>query len=244
MILSVHQPQYLPWLGYFDKIDKSDGFVFLDNVQYKHREFQNRNKIRVNLQTPGGCLKGEGIWLSVPVVYKGHSRARIGQVLIDNGSDWQRKHWGSLKSAYSAAPFFKEHSAFFEEVYSRRWERLADLNIHIIKYILEYLKIDTPLYYESRIGTTQEATERIIELCKKLNADTYLSGSGAKVYLEEERFAQSGIKLEYQHFVHPQYRQQFVKQEGDFLPYMSIVDLLFNEGPESINILRGKTENV
>ena len=190
------------------------------------------------------ALQDGGFWLTVPVVYKGHSRERIGQILIDNGSDWQRKHWGSLKSAYSAAPFFKGHSAFFEEVYSRSWERLADLNIHIIKYILEYLKIDTPLYYESRIGTTQEATERIIELCKKLNADTYLSGSGAKVYLEEERFAQSGIKLEYQHFVHPQYRQQFVKQEGDFLPYMSIVDLLFNEGPESINILRGKTENV
>ena len=139
MILSVHQPQYLPWLGYFDKIDKSDGFVFLDNVQYKHREFQNRNKIRVNLQTPGWCLKWEGIWLSVPVVYKGHSRERIGQVLIDNGSDWQRKHWGSLKSAYSAAPFFKEPSAFFEEVYSRRWERLADLNIHFIKNVFVYL---------------------------------------------------------------------------------------------------------
>ena len=95
----------------------------------------------------------------------------------------------------------------------------------------EYLKIDTPLYYESRIGTSLEATDRILELCEKLKADTYLSGSGGKDYLEEEKFSRAGIKLEYQHFVHPQYRQQFVKQEGDFLPYMSIVDLLFNEGP-------------
>lgn len=235
MVISVHQPQYLPWLGYFDKIDKSDGFIFLDCVQYKHREFQNRNKIK----TPGGCL-----WLSVPVVYKGHSRERIDQIAIDNGSDWQRKHWGSLKSAYSAARFFKEHSAFFEEVYSREWVRLLDLNIHIIHYIMRYLNIATPLYYESRIGTTQEATDRIIELCKKLNADTYLSGSGGKGYLEEEKFARSGIRLEYQHFVHPEYRQQCAKQETDFSPYMSIVDLLFNEGHESINILRGKTENV
>lgn len=235
MILSVHQPQYLPWLGYFDKIAKSDAFVFLDCVQYKRREFQNRNKIR--------CPDG-GLWLTVPVVYKGHSREKIGRILIDNGSDWQRKHWGSIKSGYSAAPFFKEHSDFFEEVYSRKWERLADLNIHIIKYILEYLKIDTPLYYESRIVTSLEATDRILELCKKVGADTYLSGSGGKDYLEEEKFSRAGIKLEYQHFVHPEYRQQFVKQEEDFLPYMSIVDLLFNEGPESINILRGKTENV
>ncbi len=237
MILSVHQPQYLPWLGYFDKIAKSDAFVFLDCVQYKHREFQNRNKIRVPLRTPGGCPEGGWIWLTVPVVYKGNSRERIGRILIDNGSDWQRKHWGSLKSGYCAARFFKEHSAFFEEVYSLKWERLADLNIHIIKYILEYLKIDTPLYYESQIGTSLEATDRILELCKKLGADTYLSGSGGKGYLEEDKFARSGIKLEYRHFVHPRYRQQFMKQEGDFLPFMSIVDLLFNEGKESINIL-------
>ena len=231
MIISVHQPQYLPWLGYFDKIDKSDAFVFLDCAQYKHREFQNRNKIR---------LQDGWIWLTVPVVYKGHSRESIGQILIDNGPDWQRKHWGSLKSGYSAAPFFKEHSAFFEESYSRKWERLAELNIHIIKYILEYLNIDTPLYYESQIGTTREATERIIELCQKLQADTYLSGAGGKEYLEEEKFARSGIRLAYQHFVHPEYRQQFAKQETDFLPYMSIIDLLFNEGQESRNILRGE----
>ncbi len=229
MIISVHQPQYLPWLGYFDKISKSDAFVFLDCVQYKHREFQNRNKIRV---------RDGWLWLTVPVVYKGHSRERIGRILIDNGSDWQRKHWGSLKSGYSAAPFFKEHSQFFEESYSRKWERLAELNIHIIKYILRYLKIDTTLYYESRIGTTREATDRIIELCQKLQADTYLSGAGGKEYLEEEKFARSGIKLEYQHFDHPRYRQQFAKQETDFLPYMSIIDLLFNEGPESVNILK------
>lgn len=228
MILSVHQPQYLPWLGYFDKIAKSDAFVFLDCVQYKRREFQNRNKIR---------LQDAGRWLTVPVVYKGHSREKIGRILIDNGSDWQRKHWGSIKSGYSAAPFFKEHSDFFEEVYSREWVRLADLNIHIIKYILEYLKIDAPLYYESRIGTSLEATDRILELCKKVGADTYLSGSGGKDYLEEEKFSRAGIKLEYQHFVHPEYRQQFMKQEGNFLPYMSIVDLLFNEGDRSKNIL-------
>lgn len=229
MILSVHQPQYLPWLGYFDKICKSDAFIFLDCVQYKHREFQNRNKIR---------LQDGWIWLTVPVVYKGHSREGLGQILIDNGPDWQRKHWGSLKSAYSSAPFFKEHSAFFEGVYSKKWERLADLNIHTIKYILEYLKIDTPLYYESQIGTSLEATDRILELCKKVGADTYLSGSGGKGYLEEEKFERSGIKLEYQHFVHPCYRQQFMKDSDNFMPYMSIIDLLFNEGPESINILK------
>lgn len=234
MIVSVHQPQYIPWLGYFDKIDKSDCFVFLDNVQYKHGEYQNRNKIRA---------KSGWIWLTVPVIYKGHTHQKIYEVKIDNALDWQKKHWGSLRSCYGKAACFKEYAPFLEKLYSpcSQWERLMDLNIQIIQYILKQLKIEKPLYYESEIGTTQEATERIIEICKKLNAETYLSGIGGKVYLEEEKFAQAGIKLEYQDFIHPCYQQQFADRNNPFLPYMSILDLLFNEGPESARILRGAT---
>ena len=232
MIVAVHQPQYIPWLGYFDKIDKCDCFVFLDNVQYKHREYQNRNKIRA---------KSGWMWLSVPVVYKGHSSQKVAEVVIDTSFDWQKKHWGSLVSDYGKAVFFEEYRPFFEAVYAKKWERLIDLNIHIITYILKQLKIEKPLYYETAIGTTTQATDRIIEICKKLSADTYLSGIGGKVYLEEEKFTRSGIKLTYQNFAHPQYHQQFVTKDDPFLRYMSILDLLFNEGPESVKILRGVT---
>jgi len=230
MILSVHQPQYIPWLGYFDKIDTSNYFVFLDSVQYKPREYQNRNKIRT---------KDGWMWLTVPVISRGLGRQKICDVKIDNDSDWQRRHWKSLKVWYGRAKFFKDHFSFFEDVYTRSWGKLIDLNIHIIKYLLKELKIETSLYYESEIDISSQGTDRIIEICKKLNADIYLSGIGGRDYLEEGKFVQAGIKLEYQNFIHPVYRQQYMKGTDSFLPYMSALDLLFNEGEKSIGILRG-----
>ena len=231
MILSVHQPQYIPWLGYFDKIDKSDYFVFLDQVQYKPREYQNRNRIR----TKNGWL-----WLTVPVKSKGLGRQRICDVKIDNDTNWQNKHLQSLKSCYSKAPFFKEYYSFFESVYSAKWEQLTELNIHIIKYLLKELNIETPFYHESEIGTCSKATDRIIEICKKLKADVYLSGIGGKSYLEEAKFAQAKIRLDYQDYHNQPYHQQYTDRVSPFLPNMSVIDLLFNEGARSTKILRGE----
>jgi hypothetical protein len=229
MIISVHQPQYLPWLGYFHKIDKSDCFVFLDTVQYKAREFINRNKIR----TQDGW-----IWLSVPVKISGNSRQKISDVLIDNEQDWARAHRRSLEVWYSGAPFFKEYFPFFSTVYAQRWERLIDLNLVFIKFFLEQLNITTPLRVESEIGTQAKSTARIIELCRTIEADTYLSGIGGKDYLQEDLFKEEGICLQYQEFHHPVYRQQHCSEKHQFEPYMSVVDLLFNEGPNSSALLR------
>jgi len=228
MILSVHQPQYIPWLGYFDKMARSDAFVFLDCVQYKEREFQNRNKIRT---------KDGWIWLTVPVVTKGLGRQVIRDVKIDNSFPWRKEHLGSINAWYGRSPFFDKYFAFFEETYSREWETLHDINIHIIGYILKELSIPTPVYFESKYDINSKKTDRIIEICGKLEADTYLSGIGGKEYLETEKFAASGITLTYQDFRHPAYKQQFMKDKGDFMPYMSILDLLFNEGPRAGEIL-------
>lgn len=224
MILSVHQPQYIPWLGYFDKIAKSDCFVLLDTVQYKPREFQNRNKIRT---------KDGWIWLSVPVVSKGKGRQRIGDLEIDNSFPWQHKHKGSLETWYGKTRFFDEIFPFFENVYNRNWEKLVDLNLHIIEYILKQLDIRTPIYFESALDIKNTKTDRIIEICQNLKADTYLSGIGGKEYLEEEKFSQAGLKLMYQDFHHPVYQQQFMKDSADFISNLSTIDLLFNEGPKA-----------
>jgi hypothetical protein len=226
MILSVHQPQYLPWLGYFDKIDRSDAFVFLDNVQYKTREFQNRNKIRT---------KDSWMWLTVPV--KACTRQKIDQVKIGFCSDWRRKHWNSLQTWYGQAAFFRDHSEFFAQTYKGSWEKLLDLNIHIINYILSEFKIKTRTYRESELDIRGTRTDRIIEICKKLKADTYLSGSGGKNYLEENKFIDAGIKLQYQQFNHPVY-EQCNAGLNNFMPFMSIVDMLFNQGKASLGILR------
>lgn len=230
MILSVHQPQYLPWIGYFHKILKSDIFVFLDCVQYKAREFQNRNRIRTD--------KG-WIWLTVPVITKGKREQKISEVLIDNTYPWQRKHNQSLKVYYGKAEFFEKYYPFFLETYKRNWQRLIDLNVHIIMYLLKELSITTPIYFESEIGTNHTGTERIIQICKKLKADTYLSGTGGKDYLNEARFKEERINLIYQDFKHPIYPQQFMKNSQDFIPNLSIIDLLFNVGPESKNLISG-----
>jgi len=224
MIIAVHQPQYMPWLGYFEKIIKSDNFVFLDNVQYKEREFQNRNKIRT---------KDGSSWLTVPVISKGEGRQNIRDVKIDNEVAWQRKHLASLRSSYGRATFFKEYYPFFEEALGRQWVYLKDLNIEIIRFVLKELYIDAPITFESDLGVFSMSAQRIIDICKKLKADTYLSGTGGRGYLDEKLFAQENIKLIYQDFLHPQYKQCY----EPFVPFMSIIDLLFNNGPESRKIL-------
>ncbi|MCK4994635.1 MAG: WbqC family protein [Candidatus Omnitrophica bacterium] len=232
MIVSVHQPQYIPWLGYFDKIDKSDCFVFLDTVQYKKREYQNRNRVRT---------KDSWIWLTVPVITKGSSHQSLSDVLIDNETDWANEHCKSLQSWYGHASYFKDYFPFFEDLYKKNWEKLIDLNINVIKYLLGALNIDTQIYLESEIGTSKKSTERIIEICQKLKADKYLSGAGGKDYLQEGLFAKDGIDLKYQIFEHPNYKQQFMSNEHAFESYMSVLDLLFNAGKQSLSIIRNNS---
>jgi hypothetical protein len=224
MVIAVHQPQYIPWLGYFHKIAECDKFVFLDNVQYKTREFQNRNRIRTD--------KG-WMWLTVPVVTKDGCRIRMADVEIDNTMPWQRKHLGSLKTSYASAPYFKEYYAFFEQTFQKQWIKLSDLNVHIVRFIMDKLFITTPIVFESELEVITTKTQRIIDICRSLNADTYLSGVGAKEYLDEELFGEQRVTLYYQNFEHPEYSQCF----EPFMPYMSIIDLLFNHGPRSRELL-------
>ncbi|MHB9154214.1 MAG: WbqC family protein [Endomicrobiales bacterium] len=211
----MHQPQYLPWIGYFDKIRKSDAFVFLDNVQYKKREFQNRNRIRI---------KNGWIWLTVPVITKDRYFQKISEVEINNENDWAQDHWKSIEYNYAKAPFFTRHRDILFESYRKRWDRLSDINICLTKIFLEVLGIDTPVYLESDLAVTTTSTQRIVDICKTLKADAYLSGQGGKDYMDESLFEQNGIRLEYQQFAHPVYQQNF----AGFEPHLSIVDYVMN----------------
>jgi len=227
MIISAHQPQYLPWLGYFHKIYNSDAFVFLDNVQYKTREYQNRNRIR----TRDGWM-----WLTVPVQRCEHSYPNILSVRIDNSRDWRKQHWKSLISNYGRAPFFKKYSDFFDDLYRKDWSMLIDLNMYIVRETLRLLKVEKPIYLESQLNINTKNAKRIIDICNALKADTYLSGVGGKEYLDEELFAHSDIQLIYQNFTHPEYKQCY----EPFEPFMSVVDLVFNHGDNSLDILTRK----
>jgi hypothetical protein len=230
MILTGHQPNYLPYIGFFHKIAASDAFVVVDHVQFVKRGpfgWMHRNRIR----TPEGWM-----WLTVPVLTKGKFHQAISETVINNQEPWTRKHWRSLETHYRHAPFFKQYSGFFEETYAREWELLAELNTAIIRGVLDMLGIRVPMTLSSTMAVTRRSTELVCELCRKTGADSYLSGIHGRDYLKEGAFADCGVKLLYQDFRHPVYRQA---RAGAFVANLSIVDLLFNCGPDSLAVLKG-----
>lgn len=199
---------------------RADVFCFLDNVQYKKNDWQNRNRIK----TAQGWQ-----WLTVPVHYR--FPQKITEVTINNTVKWKKKHLQALISNYNRAPNFKQPLDIFERVYSENWESLSDLNIIIIKCLRTALGLDQrPTVNASDYDLAEDPTDRIIDICIALNADTYLSGQDGIKYMNMERFKQSGIRVVVQDFQHPVYPQVF---EG-FQSHMSVVDLLFNCGVKSL----------
>jgi hypothetical protein len=232
MIAAIHQPQFIPWLGYFDKIDQSDVFIFLDNVQYKKNEYQNRNRIK----TANGWQ-----WLTVPVLYK--FPQKINEVKINNKIDWRKKHLHALITNYSRAKYFEKYYRFFEGLYLKEWELLSDISIEVTIKLAEFLGIKKRFLVSSRLApelSGEEPTERLTGLCKSTEADTYMAGKDGAKYMDVEKFTKSGVKLIFQDFKHPVYKQLF----GKFEPYMSVIDLLFNCGEESIDIIREYREGI
>jgi hypothetical protein len=225
MIVAAHQPQYLPWLGYFDKIDRADVFVLLEDVQYKKNEWQNRNKIK----TARGWQ-----WLTVPVMYR-HPQS-INEVRINNTVRWQHKHRQAIVTHYGKAPFYDSMKDFFEETFSRPWQRISELNIHLVRSLADLLGIKTPLYVASELGEFPEhSDERLVAIAKHFGADTYLAGNGGRQYMDLTRYGENGIAVVFQDYEHPRYEQLF----GPFEPFMSVIDLLLNHGDRSLDILRG-----
>jgi len=204
-------------------------FAIWDTVQFVSGGrfgWINRNKIR----TYDGL-----IWLTVPVLGKNKNKQSIMSTCIDNGLPWQRKHWRSIYINYNKAPYFDKYSGFFEEIYTKqKWEKLTDLNEAIINYLLKALGIKTEIIKCSNFMLNSHRTDLIIDVCKKIDAAVFLAGIHGRDYLDEQKFRQNDIKLVYQNFKHPHYRQ-FYKP---FIENMSVIDLLFNEGENSINIIK------
>jgi hypothetical protein len=223
-LVAIHQPQYLPWLGYFDKLDRCDVFCLLDTVQYKKNEFQNRNRIK----TADGWQ-----WLTVPVAYR--FPQRIEEVGVNQTVDWQRKHLQALITNYSKAPFFDTYYASFEEFYQQSYELLLQVNLACIQLLMEVLGLERKLVLASSLQVkTEDPTLRLVEICKILGGDSYLSGRDGTKYMDIDVFASNQIDIVFQDFKHPEYPQCY----GPFEPNMSLVDLLFNCGPESLATIR------
>lgn len=230
MIVTIHQPQYLPWSGYFNKIAQADLFVILDDVQFKKNEWQHRNRIR----TSQGWQ-----WLSVPNRYR--FPQKITEVEINNESDWRAKHRHALRTAYGKAPYFGAYAEQFEALYGQVWTTLAPLNSASVLLLCRLLGIATPVRYSSSLAVDGASTGRLVNICRHLGADMYLSGSGGREYLDEQMFSRAGIRVEYQEFTPPRYPQHWANSDGEFIPGLSAIDLLFNCGPGSLSVLMGKT---
>ena len=218
MIVAGHQPNYLPWLGFFDKINRSDLFIIEDNVQYEQQGFTNRNKI----MTQTGVR-----WLTVPVEHV-DKPLLISDVKISNKGEpqWGNRHWLTLKHSYCKAPYWNSYSQFFEDTYSREWTKLIDLNMHLIKGIMKFLDIDKSLVMASSLNAKGKKNDLIIAQCKAVGASVQLSGNGCKEYIDDKLFEQEGIRLVFQQFQHPSYHQM----NTEFIPNLSVVDYLFCTG--------------
>lgn len=229
MIVSINQPAYLPWLGYFERIAASDLHLVLDTVQFERNSFTNRNKVR----TATGWT-----WLTVPVNLKGHlSGLAIADVEIAD-DHWRRKHWSTIQQSYRRAPHFAEHSGFFEQLYARPWHRLVDLLDAITRYLLRAFAITTEIREARSLGVEGRKSDLVLNLCRRAGATRYLSGTLGRDYLDEAGFRAAGIAVDYQDYAHPRYAQAY----PGFEPYMSAIDLLFNAGPEASRILLARRE--
>jgi len=225
MIIAIHQPNYMPWLGYFYKICKSDIFVFLDNVQFSKNSFQNRTRIK----TPTGS-----IWLTEPVLTKGRFGQLTNEVEFNNNLPWRKKHLKTLEVNYKKSKYFDSFFLKLKQTFLKKeWKRLVEFNVELIKLICNELGFKRYFVFASELQVKGSGTELLVDTCKRLGADTYFSGSGGKKYQKEEAFKKAGIKVVYSDFKHPEYPQLW----GSFEPNLSIVDLLFNCGKESTNIL-------
>ena len=203
---------------------RADVFCYLNDVQYKKNEWQNRNRIKTaqNWQ-----------WVTVPVRY--HFPEKINEVRINQAVDWRKKHLQALITNYSRAPYFKEYIPIFEDTFSREWEFISDLNIHLIESLKGLLDMgEKPSVLSSDFKLSEEPTDRLIDICKALGADIYLAGKGGADYMDLERFEKNKLKVMIQEFEHPVYPQLF----DGFQSHLSVVDLLFNCGPESMKIIR------
>jgi hypothetical protein len=217
MIVSIHQPAYLPWLGYFDKISKADLFIHLDTVQFQKNSFQNRNKI-LTQQGP--------TWLTVPVLTKGqHFDIPLKELEIDCRSKWRKKHLTSIRMNYAKAPQFEIIFPKLESIYNSEWEKLSALCEHMMRQFVEILSIKTKIIIASDMPLIDsKKSDLVLDLCREAGADEYLSGALGRDYLDLESFAKAGIKVTFQEYEHPEYKQTY----SGFVPAMGVVDLLMN----------------
>ena len=223
MRVSINQPAYLPWLGYFDRIASSDLAIVLDSVRVEKGSYTNRNKMR----SSNGWS-----WLTVPI--KSSGQPFISEVQIDNQRDWRKKHFQLIHQAYAKAHHYNEHIEWVADLYAKEWTGLNELLTYSNRYFLSALSIWTPIIHSSALNVTGVKSELVLNLCKEVGATEYISGPFGIDYLDLPSFDRAGIRVTFQHYTHPLYEQC----QGGFESHMSVLDLLLNCGTDSWQIFQ------
>ena len=227
MICTIHQPNYLPYLGFFEKAFQSDIFIIYDTTQFKKNDWQNRNRI---------CTSEGWQWITIPVLHR--FGQKINEVKIDNLKKPLKNNWNKIQTIYGKAPFFKDYGEIFEKIYKNTYDFVSDLNCDMIYEIKSILGLRTRFVKSSELPPIEtKSTQALIDLCKIVEADTYISGSEGKNYLDLDLFEKAGIELKFQNYRHPVYKQF---NNSEFQPYMSAIDLIFNCGESSLKILNSE----
>ena len=226
MKVTIHQPNYFPYPGLFHKLSLSDVFVVMDDVKFQF-DITNRNKI---------IGKNEK-WQRITVpVKKNQTHKKIMDVEINNTISWREENFSKLCEVYDSSKFFHIYKEYFKNIYEKKWEMLVDLNLETLKKTIEWLGIKIQIIKESELNVSGDASERLVNICELMNADTYVSGIGGKNYLKEELFEEKNIKLQYQDYVPLKYKQNL---SDKFISNLSIIDLLANNGnDESLKIIK------
>lgn len=224
--IAILQSNYIPWKGYFDLINSVDEFVIYDDMQYTRRDWRNRNKIK----TPDG-LK----WLTIPVEVKGKYFQKINETIVSDGG-WALMHWKTICQFYSKAKFFKDYKLIFEDFYlGSQDHHLSLINYRLIELVNSILGIKTKITWSTNYELLEGQTEKLLGICQQSGADVYLSGPSAKEYFDESLADKIGIKVEWMDYSgYPEYQQLYQPFEHG----VSILDLIFNEGPNATNFMK------
>ncbi len=220
MTITIHQPEHLPWLGYFNKMAKAEKYVILDNVPYRKNYVQNRNKI----------MGSNGVqWLGVPVEINGHIEGTIKSTKIANKSNpkWKEKYIKTLEQSYKKYPYFDEVFPDIQDIFRQDWEYIADLNVAIFSVFASKMEIHPEFVYASDLDVQGNKSDLILDICRKMNADVYIAGPSGRKYLDLSTFEEAGIKVVYNDFVHPEYKQM---KRDTFEFHLSALDLFMNCG--------------
>jgi len=224
MLVAIHQPHYVPWLGYLDRMKRADLFIILDHVQFERRNYQNRTMIR---------LEGEEKWLTVPVVQLSQ-KERIVDKQVDNSEGgtraWGPTHFKTLKYAYRKAPHFAHYEKRLQEILEAQWDKLVDLDLAMLDFLRDSFQITTPIKRSSEMRAEGAKSELLLNLCSEIGpGTTFLGGiGGSRRYLDVEAFRAAGIGVQWQEFTHPTYEQC---GDAPFTPGLMSLDFLFNCGP-------------